>query len=694
MATPKIPVEFIQKAIEYIDANGVPKANRSTQYSLVIDGKEYPPKYVIAVARYLKDGGDITTDGYNAVEAKKYFESKQYQIISKQIKYVLTITADNVESTDDRFDINDLNHAEVYKPLDAYFIDENGAKIKRNYAKSENKISNQTLPRIAFQLYEKEISELSVEEKEDFPICRYTADGDIKRGIYPSQKIYAEKTGIKGWEYMVYKYGEGREFIIYSWNMFSSILFLQECLKRFAKPGEKFVLEYRDKADPEDLKLDVAIEEKLVEDIKEYKNKYSKVLVESKNIIFRGAPGTGKSYLAKQIAADIVSNGYEDNYTNLTPEQKQQVEFVQFHPGYDYSDFVEGLRPVINDDQSMSFKLQDGVFKRFVDKARVNFENSKKDIAVISAEETALARVEEFLQSAQFEETAFNTLTNNKFYISDYDEKYVTVSIPDNNIVKSLKINKQDICKLIISGEEFNQVKDLTGILNRNYRAQVDSYILALYKQIMATNIAATVTVEKSELKKYVFIIDEINRGEISKIFGELFFTVDPGYRGESGSVATQYSNLHENPDERFYIPDNVYIIGTMNDIDRSVDSFDFAMRRRFRFIEIKPDEQLEMLSGENGLNEGIREEAISRMEALNNAIVSIEDLNENYQIGGAYFLKLKTLSFDELWTDCLEPLLQDYVRGMYGEKEYMDKFAKAYGISVNGEKVDESIQD
>ena len=119
----------------------------------------------------------------------------------------------------------------------------------------------------------------------------------------------------------------------------------------------------------------------------------------------------------------------------------------------------------------------------------------------------------------------------------------------------------------------------------------------------------------------------------------------------------------------------NVYIIGTMNDIDRSVDSFDFAMRRRFRFIEIKADERLEMLDvlGEK------KEEAICRMTALNNEIAKVEDLNENYHIGGAYFLKLKTLNFDKLWSDYLKPLLQDYVRGMYDEDIIMKKFEKAY---------------
>jgi len=133
---------------------------------------------------------------------------------------------------------------------------------------------------------------------------------------------------------------------------------------------------------------------------------------------------------------------------------------------------------------------------------------------------------------------------------------------------------------------------------------------------------------------------------------------------------------MHDNPDEKFYIPENVYIIGTMNDIDRSVDSFDFAMRRRFRFIEIKSDERLEMLDalGEN------KEEAIRRMTNLNNEISNVDELNENYHIGASYFLKLKYLTFNQLWTDYLQPLLEEYVRGMYDEEGIMERFAEGYG--------------
>ena len=145
---------------------------------------------------------------------------------------------------------------------------------------------------------------------------------------------------------------------------------------------------------------------------------------------------------------------------------------------------------------------------------------------------------------------------------------------------------------------------------------------------------------------------------------------------------------------EKFYIPENVYIIGTMNDIDRSVDSFDFAMRRRFRFIEIKADSTTAMLDelsednkDSNVLdNDALKDEAMKRMDNLNKAIIGVDGLNENYQIGASYFLKLKTLTFNQLWEDYLRPLLQEYIQGLYNEDEIMTTFANAYGYNETAE--------
>ena len=694
MAIPKITEDNIKDALKYIDAHGVPFHNESTVYTLVVDGKKYPPKYVIGVANHIANGEEIHTQGYNAVEAKSYFESRGYTIEMKQEKYEITITADSVVSTDDRFTMDNLDLGDSYKPIDAYFIKEGEEVVRRNRNKGELKISNQTLPRLAFQIFEKEIASLSDEDKKQFPVCQYSPDREVIRGIFSSEVEFRKYKN--SMEFSVYKRENGPQFVVYSWNVFSTLVFARECLRRFGNSGDKFVLIYREKTDQEvnQNKTDQVIDEDVTKTAKESNNPYSKLLLESKNIIFRGAPGTGKSYLAKSIAADIISNGYTDKYGDLTDEQRQQVEFVQFHPSYDYSDFVEGLRPKMNEDGSMGFELQDGIFKKFVDKARKNFEDSQKSKELSEREVFAKAVMANFFANIEFGEDKFKTIKGSEFTITNVDEKHIYISIPGNDSVNKLSLNIEEIQKMLESGATFEKVSDITSFFGKQFATQGYSYDFALYKAIKEIeNSFTTATVEPEELKKYIFIIDEINRGEISKILGELFFSIDPGYRGKEGMVATQYSNMHANPDEKFYIPENVYIIGTMNDIDRSVDTFDFAMRRRFRFVEIKAEDTQEML--EVLENEELKNEAVKRMDSLNAAILEVEDLNENYQIGASYFLKLKHLGFDELWTDYLSPLLQDYVRGLYDERGIMKKFVKAYGYEESSKgEVDESTQD
>ena len=426
----------------------------------------------------------------------------------------------------------------------------------------------------------------------------------------------------------------------------------------------------------------------------EYKNPYSNMLLESKNIIFRGAPGTGKSYLAKQIAADIISNGFTDRYSDLTDEQKRQIEFVQFHPSYDYSDFVEGIRPKMNEDGSMGFELQDGIFKKFIDKARKNLENSQKSKEKIKKEISANNIMANFFDSIEYGVQEFYTIKGNKFTVTDVDEKYIYIAIPGNKTVDKLNLNIDEVRKMLESGRDFEKVSDITNFFGKQFATQNYSYDFALFKEIKKDGLKEVKTnIAPEELKKYVFIIDEINRGEISKILGELFFSIDPGYRGKSGEVATQYANMHDDPDEKFYIPENVYIIGTMNDIDRSVDSFDFAMRRRFRFVEVKAKATQGML--ESLENEALKSKAVERMDRLNTEILKVDDLNENYQIGASYFLKLKTLSFEELWTDYLKPLLQDYVRGLYDEEGIMKRFERAYDYqALNEGNADEATEN
>ena len=680
MAIPKISEQNIADALKYIDEKGAPFHDQSTKYELVTeDGKKYPPKYVIAVAAHIATGEEISTEGFNAVEAKSYLQGQGFNIKVKQEKFEMTITADGVASTDERFTMDNLSLGDNYKPLNAYLQKADGEVIKRTYSKGERRNSNQTMPRIACQIFEKQIASLSVEGRERFPVCKYNPSSETICGIYTSVEEFRQHR--KTIEYLTYSYDNGRQFVLYCWNVFSTIIFVQECLKRFGEPGDKMILTYREKDEQEEQEAtaEAAAQEELVQQFKGYQNPFSSMLIESKNLIFRGAPGTGKSYLAKEIAADIISNGYYEKFTQLSEEQRKQVEFVQFHPSYDYSDFVEGLRPKVNDDGTMGFELQDGIFKKFIARARKNYEDSQKSKEAIEREVSVQESMTDFFSGIELGVDTFKTINGNEFTITSVDESHINISIPGNATVNKLALNVDEIRWMLESNVKFTKIKDITAFFGKTFATQAYSYDFAIYKAIKSKRASsAKGKTKQAELKKYIFIIDEINRGEISKIFGELFFAIDPGYRGRAGEISTQYANLHADPDEKFYIPENVYIIGTMNDIDRSVDSFDFAMRRRFRFVELRADERLEMLA--NLEDEELEAEAIRRMSALNREIAAVEDLNENYQIGASYFLKLKTLTFDQLWTDYLYPLLQEYIQGMYDEEGIMNRFAKVYG--------------
>lgn len=354
----------------------------------------------------------------------------------------------------------------------------------------------------------------------------------------------------------------------------------------------------------------------------------------TKNLILYGPPGVGKTYNHKKIVSliengqhsqkklfdSIIQNQSEENIDSTFEIIKNEgrVEFITFHQSFSYEDFIEGYRP----NEEGKIELEDGIFKRISDRALNNQLLSAKSDLKITFDKAFEILFENITEDMNIKIPLKRE--GNYFNIYDFTEKTIFFEKQNGDRSHSLSIKT---LKRIYDHDQNDIIK---GGLANYYEA-----IIRVLKKIASENKSS----EKTELKNYYLVIDEINRGNISKIFGELITLIEEDKR-DSIEVTLPYSK------ESFKVPSNLYIIATMNSTDKSIALIDIALRRRFTFLKMHPNSKF------------IKDEEAKRIFNDLNTFI-LEKLGEDFQIGHSYFMNYDDLYF--VLDYKIRPLLEEY---------------------------------
>ncbi|MBR7068426.1 MAG: AAA family ATPase [Bacteroidales bacterium] len=390
-------------------------------------------------------------------------------------------------------------------------------------------------------------------------------------------------------------------------------------------------------------------------------DKYAQILRHKKNLILQGAPGTGKTYNTAAMALSICEVADVDltdhkavmlRYKQLQDEGR--IGFCTFHQSMDYEDFVEGIKPN-TEDGVVSYEVKPGIFKLIANNARKNYEDSQKSREELQKQKSIEDKIDEFLSNAIENGTEYKTVSGVIFTISDCDDKKIYIYNPQNEKTSRIVVQLAELTELIEKNITIEKVVDIKHYFKRKQGYQYDSYTFALYNEINKIKTQQTpVDIAETKEQNYVLIIDEINRGNVSRIFGELITLLEADKRlgGEHPiEVTLPYSK------ERFGVPQNLYIIGTMNTTDRSVGNIDYAVRRRFAFATLESQREL---VEQHSTEQGVRlYDAVRKFIEKSKAEMDFEDL----MVGHSYFFVDSDEMLEMRWQYEIKPLLNEYIK-------------------------------
>ncbi|EAI4209320.1 AAA family ATPase, partial [Campylobacter coli] len=459
----------------------------------------------------------------------------------------------------------------------------------------------------------------------------------------------------------------------------------------------------------------------------------------SLNQILYGPPGTGKTYHTIDKALEILGENLESRDRDEKKAKFDeyvkdgQIVFTTFHQSYGYEEFVEGIKPMMNNEansQEIQYEIKDGIFKDICNRALENYENSNLNTEELREKIKLREKVEKFLNRLLETNEPISKTKGGNFFINSFNNNTIEIYSEDVERFDGIfKLSLSTFITLLKSNIEFNSAVEMfKKVFDRDYADRTHTYYFNLVNKFKEYEKQAVLKTEDNKissnsLNSYIIIIDEINRGNVSKIFGELITLIEPSKRiGESEElkVTLPYSG------KKFGVPKNVYIIGTMNTADRSITSLDTALRRRFEFVEMMPNSDLlnnvfickdveNPNEDEDYLGDDAKTEGYA--EILQNILISINKrieflLDREKTIGHAFFMSeavkfnknnwIKPDEYEEDWyvlsisklksifQNKIIPLLQEY---FYNDYALISAVLNDNGMIEKCEKDDKYLQ-